>query len=252
MSIGSRRVRVPQLFDDRSRYVDSFGWLLGLSAATVVLLSLVDLYGREETQPMKWTSFGVTCLVATTMSVALRASGMTRSWQRAVDAVLVFGVAIVFVVTAAASEQQTEVIMAPFATLLLSAIAPVVVVRRLVRHRRITRGTLLGAISAYLLIALGFFYAFLTTNRYQHTPFFGAAEPTTSYMYFSLTSVTTLGYGDLVAHGDVARLLATTEAVVGQVYLVTFVAMVVALLAQSWVQQTPGEKPQAGGTEAQG
>jgi len=53
-------------------------------------------------------------------------------------------------------------------------------------------------------------------------------------MYFSLVTVTTLGYGDLAAATNLGRLLSTTGAVIGQVYLVTFVAMLVALLAQSW------------------
>jgi voltage-gated potassium channel Kch len=60
-------------------------------------------------------------------------------------------------------------------------------------------------------------------------------ESTTSFMYFSLVTVTTLGYGDLSPVTDWARLLATTEAVIGQVYLVTVVAMLVGLFAQQRV-----------------
>ena len=53
-------------------------------------------------------------------------------------------------------------------------------------------------------------------------------------MYFSLTTITTVGYGDLTAQTHLGRLLANSEAVVGQVYLVTFVAMIVGLRAQAW------------------
>ncbi|GAA4874180.1 potassium channel family protein [Serinicoccus chungangensis] len=108
------------------------------------------------------------------------------------------------------------------------------VIRRLLHHRQVVRATLLGAISAYLLIALAFFYAFLAAEHYHQPPLFGDPQPTTSFMYFSLTSITTLGYGDLAARTEIGRLLATTEAVLGQVYLVTVVAMVVSLLAQTW------------------
>jgi hypothetical protein len=48
-------------------------------------------------------------------------------------------------------------------------------------------------------------------------------------MYFSLTTITTTGYGDLTAQTDVGRTLAMAEAVIGQIYLVTFVAMLVGL-----------------------
>ena len=51
-------------------------------------------------------------------------------------------------------------------------------------------------------------------------------------MYFSLTSVSTLGYGDLVAVTNLGCLLATTEAVVGQIFLVTLVAGLVGVYAQ--------------------
>ena len=49
-------------------------------------------------------------------------------------------------------------------------------------------------------------------------------------MYFSLVTITTLGYGDLSAAEPFGRLLTTVEAVVGQVYLVTFVGMIVGLI----------------------
>jgi hypothetical protein len=96
-----------------------------------------------------------------------------------------------------------------------------------------SRPWLLGAVSAFLLIATAFDFVFLTVDAYQTTPFFGSEEPTTSFIYYSLVTITTLGYGDLAAATDVGRLASTAEAVVGQVYLVTVVAMIVGLLAQA-------------------
>jgi voltage-gated potassium channel Kch len=100
---------------------------------------------------------------------------------------------------------------------------------RLVRHREVTRGTLLGSVSGYLLIALTYFYLFLALERLLDEHFFGVDVPTQSFMYFSLVTITTTGYGDLAAQSDLGRLLATSEAVIGQIYLVTFVAMIVGL-----------------------
>jgi voltage-gated potassium channel Kch len=48
-------------------------------------------------------------------------------------------------------------------------------------------------------------------------------------MYYSLVTLTTLGYGDFAAATDVGRFLSTTEAVVGQIFLVTFVASLVSM-----------------------
>lgn len=83
------------------------------------------------------------------------------------------------------------------------------------------------------MIAVAFNYAFLAADAYQ-PPFFGQPEPTTSFMYYSLVTATTLGYGDPGAATNLGRLLSTSEAVIGQVFLVTFVAMLVGLLAQAW------------------
>jgi hypothetical protein len=47
--------------------------------------------------------------------------------------------------------------------------------------------------------------------------------------YFSLSTITTCGYGDLVPVNPVARSLANLEAVFGQLYPATFVARLVAL-----------------------
>jgi voltage-gated potassium channel Kch len=74
----------------------------------------------------------------------------------------------------------------------------------------------------------------MTVGGWQGMFFAGAVEPSSSYMYFSLTTITTVGYGDLTAQTHLGRLLANSEAVVGQVYLVTFVAMIVGLRAQEW------------------
>jgi hypothetical protein len=57
-------------------------------------------------------------------------------------------------------------------------------------------------------------------------------------MYFSLVTITTLGYGDLAAVEPLGRLLTTIEAVIGQVYLVTFVAMIVGLMVEQRQRRT--------------
>lgn len=47
--------------------------------------------------------------------------------------------------------------------------------------------------------------------------------------YFSFETLTTLGYGDIVPRSPVARMLATLEAVMGQIYLTVLIARLVGL-----------------------
>lgn len=143
--------------------------------------------------------------------------------------------ALIAVEIAAGSRSTVSTSGAPPALLaVLAIIAPLVVIGRLSRHRQVSIRTLLGAISAYLLIPVAFYYLFLTVAAFQDQTFFGHAEPTTSFMYFSLTTLTTLGYGDLAPASHIGRLFATSEAIIGPVYLVTVVALLVGLLASQW------------------
>ncbi|WP_407320161.1 potassium channel family protein [Isoptericola halotolerans] len=219
--------------DPRSRWVDRFGLLLVLVALTVALLSLVDIRGATGQVSAQIAGLVTTLTVGATLGLALRASGLRTRWRRRayafLGALLVLSLVVVLLL-----ETPDSVTSAPPLLLLIAAFAPVVVARRLVRHRVVTLATLLGAVSAYLLIALAYYYAFLTVDAYSTEPFFGAEESTTSFMYFSLTTITTLGYGDLAAVTPPGRLLATSEAIVGQVYLVVFVALIVSLAAGRW------------------
>jgi hypothetical protein len=244
-------------FDDQSAHLDRFGWVLVLSVVSIIALALVDQTGSSQHVIAAVASVGTTVLVGVTFMLALRASGVARRWQRVADAVvvLVIVVLVVFVVAdllATVSAANVRDSSHPLLLLIIAALAPLVVIRRLLHHRTVTTGTLLGAISAFLLIPIAFCYAFLTIGPLQGTPFFGHVEPSTSFMYFSLSTVTTVGYGDLAAQTPFARLVANAEAVSGQVYLVTFVAMLVGLRAQAWASGRKDAKAAQAAEAAEG
>ncbi len=227
--------RRPTLFDDKSRFVDHFGTLLMLVMLTVVILMLVDLNEPQTQLKARLGSVIASSLVAVTLLLAFRAAGLAHRWQRLADIIVTVGVATLLFITIGSSiiDLPYKPTPAPGLMVFFAAVAPLVIVRRLIQHRVVTRGTLLGAVSAYLLIPVTFYFLFLSSGGVGSVPFFGTAQPTTTFMYFSLTTVTTTGYGDFTAATSLGRLLATTEAVAGQVYLVTFVAMIVGLYASS-------------------
>ena len=190
----------------------------------------------------RWQSALASLLVGATLLLALRASGLSRRPQRIADLVvivIVSSVSFLAVVTSFTDVVPPPTSAAPILVVLLAIVAPMAIIRRLVQHREVTRGTLLGAISGYLLLPIAFFYVFIASTSIVGAPFFGDPQPTTSYMYFSLTTITTTGYGDLTAASPLGRLLAMAEAVTGQVYLVTFVAMLVGLFAANRIAGRP-------------
>ncbi len=230
------------LFDDRSRLLDRFGMLLIVTVSSIVILMLVDIGPRASGASGRWQSALASLLVGATLLLALRASGLSRRPQRIADLiviVIVSSVSFLAVVTSFTDVVPPPTTAAPILVVLLAIVAPMAIIRRLVQHREVTRGTLLGAISGYLLLPIAFFYVFIASTSIIRAPFFGAPEPTTSYMYFSLTTITTTGYGDLTAASPFGRLLAMAEAVTGQVYLVTFVAMLVGLFAANRMAGRP-------------
>lgn len=219
-------------FDDRSRALDRFGLLLGVTIASIVILMVIDIGPGSTRDEGRWESVLASALVGATLLLALRASGLATRLIRFAD-IIVIGIVVVLGGLAVAAS-FTDVVpppndAAPAFVVVLAVVAPLAVIRRLVQHRVVTRGTLLGAISGYLLIPIAFFYLFIASSSLTRTAFFGDPEPTTTYMYFSLATITTTGYGDFTAATELGRLLSMAEAVTGQIYLVTFVAMLVGL-----------------------
>ena len=66
----------------------------------------------------------------------------------------------------------------------------------------------------------------------QSQPFFAQQTHASSadYQYFSFITLTTTGYGDLTAAGNLGRAFAVLEALTGQIYLVTVVALLISNL----------------------
>ena len=117
------------------------------------------------------------------------------------------------------------------------------ILRRMRTHLVVSWQTVLAALSVYLLIGMTFaaLFAFLGT---VYTEGVFAGNPATNavdYLYFSFVTMTTVGYGDLVPGPDSIRMLAVTEALVGQIFLVTALALLVGNLGRH--RRTPGSRP---------
>ena len=112
---------------------------------------------------------------------------------------------------------------------LLYVAAPVIIVRHLVLRRTVDTQTVLGAIAAYLMVGMSFAFAYRALGALQAGPFFGSqGEGTFSQdLFFSFTTLTTTGYGNLVPAANPGQTFAVLEMLIGQLFLVTAVAKVV-------------------------
>lgn len=115
----------------------------------------------------------------------------------------------------------------------------VVVLVRVIAHRRVTSHTVIGAICGYVLIGYVFAYAYLVMVFFDPASVLINQQPLgiekvstigqhmSELFYFSFITLTTVGYGDLVPSSPIARSLVILEVLVGQLYLAAFVARLV-------------------------
>ena len=118
------------------------------------------------------------------------------------------------------------------AAALLLALAPVTVFSHIVRGERVTLNTVYGAVCVYLLLV--FFWAIVFSLIEDADPGSFAAsyeieDSVSDFLYFSMVTQTTLGYGDITPVTALSRSLSSLQAAIGQVFLVVTVARLVAL-----------------------
>ena len=224
-----RRRRGPRRLIEAFYSPNSYGLVLLLILTTYVLSVTLEV-GR-----------GVSVVVAVqigTIWVVLRASEARRRLRVFVSLLAVLS-AIAAIVNLFIPDQVGGNGFMAVVSALLYLGAPFSIVRHLVLRRVIDRETVLGAIAAYLMMGMLFAFAYRAIGAMQAGPFFGPSGDGTfpQDLFFSFTTLTTTGYGNLIPAGNPGQSLAVLEMLVGQLFLVTAVAKAV----NAW-QPQPREK----------
>ena len=169
-------------------------------------------------------------LQGVTLLAALYASGVPPRLRRI--ALIVVIVSVVFSIIAIPWNGRGRVSSAGFVNMVLVAGAPVAITWSVWRRKVIDAQTVLAALCIYVLIGMFFAFMYLGIGNAQTQPFFAQTAQATSadYQYFSFITLTTTGYGDLTAAGNLGRAFAVLEALTGQIYLVTVVALLISNL----------------------
>jgi hypothetical protein len=112
----------------------------------------------------------------------------------------------------------------------LTAAVILVVGSTIVRRRTLDTPTVIGVLSVYLLLALLFASLNQLLAAFHPNGYLTGVSglPSASdQLYFSVITMTTVGYGDIVPGTPLARAVVVVEALTGQLYLVSVVAAVV-------------------------
>jgi hypothetical protein len=153
-------------------------------------------------------------------------------------------VAIILHLSLFVSPSHTLAMAGSLSLLLFFGFVTLTELRAVLRQKTVTRETISMSISVYLLFGLtwGFFY--LVLFEFQPNAFSFSGAPTPSELqippvliYFSLTTIATVGYGDITPLTLQARYAAVAEGIAGQFYLAILVARLVGIqMSQSTIE----------------
>lgn len=114
-----------------------------------------------------------------------------------------------------------------------SALITVVVGRAIFERGQVDAHRIAGAVALYLNLGLSFAATYSLINEISPEAFVGLTPDYPGHMgdmiHFSLTTLTTLGYGDILPRSPAARSIADLEAVIGQIFPATLLARLVGL-----------------------
>jgi hypothetical protein len=206
----------------RLRAAHSYRFVLSLVAATFLFASVAG--------DALWTTSVLLELESVLLAVAVWTSGLARVGSRGLIAMLV-GTTILAVALPFSDRPQLAgaagLLSALFVVTTIVAIGIGVVDQDEVNAHSIT-----GAVCVYLLFGLLFVFLYSAVALIGAGDFFATGTDGTRALrlYFSFVTLATLGYGDYTPAGDVGHTLAVLEALIGQLYLVTVLALLVSRL----------------------
>lgn len=232
------------------KVIDDFGWKAfffgrhGILLTSIMFLLLL--------QPLVVTRFGgylVEGLFVLVLLTSLKAIGVNKMLVSFELVLLMFGLSCTYGGAIYGNASIFTLGLACNALFLFSV--SITILRHVFHSERITVDNLAGAVSVYLLLAIiwSYFYVILellSPESFSFTQGDKRMELLLSrefhpFLYFSLVTITTVGYGDMSPVTAFARSLSTMEALVGQIYLTVLVAGLVGMYL-SGREESPDQK----------
>ncbi|MEM9091489.1 MAG: potassium channel family protein [Cyanobacteria bacterium P01_F01_bin.53] len=173
-------------------------------------------------------------LLLYTIIVIIKGFGLPRGWVVVYGAIALIasGLQIFSELSLAASYNQSFSILSQAIFVIYLGSAAYWIGQDIWRTPDTTADTVRGGISVYLL--LGFVWALLygivstlEPDAFSPPLFEFGEDSYLKALHFSFTTLTTLGYGDIVPVSDVALVLTNLEAIIGQMYVTIFIATLV-------------------------
>ena len=185
--------------------------ILGGLAELVLLDSLVVAVGASRTgRRMRWPLLGIWGLAISSFGVAVWLEPSPQSDTAIIICTILYTI-YCFGCTAAVLAFVAE------------------------NRQGVTMDTLLASVAAYILLSISFSCLFSLLILFDPVSFKppitpNSAHPAQLYLtmiFFSLITLTTVGYGNIAPYSDFAQMFSGVEALIGQLYLTILVAYLV-------------------------
>jgi Ion channel len=179
-----------------------------------------------------WAQATLVLLLAVMLVASLWTSGVARLRSYPVVILLALAVSVALAPAFTGGRTFDGALSVVDAALVLGALAAVAL--GAIDQGEVNRQSLRAAICVYLLAGMFFVFVYGAVAEFGSEPFFeqGTDGTTAQRFYFSFVTLATLGYGDYTAAGNLGHLLSVFEALLGQLYLVTVLALLVSALGR--------------------
>ena len=196
--------------------------MLALILATFVFASLAG--------DGTWTTSALLLLQAVTLGAAMWTSGLMHADSKLLIALVSGAVLLAFAVPI--SDRNGIIGAAGIASGVLAVATIVTIAIGVVDQDEVNAQSITGAVCIYLLAGILFMFLYGAVALLGSSEFFAQGTDGTRALrlYFSYVTLATLGYGDYTPAGNLGHSLAIVEALFGQLYLVTVLALLVSRL----------------------
>jgi len=203
----------------RLRAAHSYGLVLGLILVVFVFTSVAP--------NSPWADSTLVLLQSLTLVTALWTSGVAQADSKISISLVALATASALALLIVGGDFFEAVVLILAGVLTLATILTVAL--GIVDQGEANVKAVTGAVCVYVLIGLLFVFTYGLIATVSSSDFFAQGTDGTRSLrlYFSFVTLATLGYGDYTPAQELGRTLAIVEALFGQLYLVTVIALLV-------------------------
>jgi ion channel len=200
------------------------------SYVSVLLLLMASFVYTAASPDRHWSQGVLTLIQCATFVLALYTAGLGHDFR---PGLILVATSLALAVVAPIGGGDTLVGVLGIVQVTLVAATVAVIGLGVFDQGQVNQQSVTGSICIYILVGMLFTFVYGAVAALDSGPFFAQNTDGTPSLrlYFSYVTLATLGYGDYTAASTLGHTLSILEALTGQLYLVTVVAVLVAGLA---------------------